>query len=204
MIVIFGGTFNPIHNTHIQLAKQALESLVLDKLHFLPCANPVHRGAPQTSSRDRLNMIKLAIAADDRFIANTLELDRGGPSYMVDTLQEVREKNPNESIGLMLGVDAFNAILSWKQPARILELAHLVVCPRPQIKLNRDIFSDHWTQSVDSLKKQKFGHVFPLVIKQSSCSSTEIREQLSASKPVISCLPIAVFEYIVNNNLYET
>jgi len=204
MIGIFGGTFNPIHNGHIQLAKQALECLLLDKVHFLPCAKPVHRGALQTSGPDRLNMIKLAIAADDQFIANTLELDRGGSSYMVDTLQEVREKNPNESIGLMLGADAFNAILSWKQPARILELVHLVVCQRPQIKLNCDVFSDHWTQSVDSLKQQKFGHVFPLVIKQSSCSSTEIREQLSESKPVISCLPTAVFEYIVNNNLYET
>lgn len=204
MIGIFGGTFNPIHNGHIQLAKQALDSLALDEVHFLPCANPVHRGAPQVSSSDRLNMIKLAIAAEDRFVANTLELDRGGESFMVDTLREVREQNPNESIGLMLGADAFNGVLSWKQPTEILELAHLVVCQRPNIKLNRDIFSEHWVQSVASLKQEKFGHVLPLAIKQSSCSSTEIRGQLSASESVISCLPNAVFEYIVNNHLYET
>lgn len=204
MIGIFGGTFNPIHNGHIQLAKQTLEILALGEVHFLPCANPVHRGAPQVSSNDRLNMIKLGIAAEDQFVANTLELDRGGASFMVDTLREVRQQNPNESIGLMLGADAFNGILSWKQPAIILELAHLIVCQRPKIKLNRDIFSDHWVQSVGSLKQEKFGHVLPLAISQSSCSSTEIREQLSVSKPVISCLPTAVFEYIVNNHLYET
>lgn len=206
MIGIFGGTFNPIHKGHIQLAKQALERLALDEVHFLPCANPVHRGAPQVSSSDRLNMIKLAIAADDRFVANTLELDRGGASFMVDTLREVREKNPNESIGLMLGADAFNGILSWKQSTKILDLAHLIVCQRPNIKLNRDIFIDHWAQSVGSLRREKFGYVLPLAIKQSSCSSTEIREQLSVSESesVISCLPTAVFEYIVNNHLYET
>jgi nicotinate-nucleotide adenylyltransferase len=206
MIGIFGGTFNPIHNGHIQLAKQALERLALDQAHFLPCANPVHRGSPQVSSSDRLNMIKLAIGVDDRFVANTLELDRGGASFMVDTLRKVRKQNPNESIGLMLGADAFNRILSWKQPAKILELAHLIVCQRPNIKLNSNIFSEHWVQSVDSLNREKFGHVLPLAIKQSSCSSTEIREQLSVStsESVISCLPTTVFEYIVNNHLYET
>lgn len=204
MIGIFGGTFNPIHNGHIQLAKQALDKLALDEVHFLPCANPVHRGAPQVSSTDRLNMINLAIAAEDRFVANTLELDRGGASFMVDTLREVREKYPNKSIGLMLGADAFNGILSWKQPTKILELAHLIVCQRPNIKLNRDIFSDHWAQSIAGLKRKQFSHVLPLTIKQSSCSSTEIREQLSASTSNISCLPTAVFDYIVNHHLYET
>jgi nicotinate-nucleotide adenylyltransferase len=120
----------------------------------------------------------------------------------------VRRKNPNESIGLMVGADAFNRILSWKQPSRILDLAHLIVCQRPKNKLNSDIFGDHWAQSKSSLKRQNFGHVLPLAIKQSSCSSTQIREQLSvsisASESVISCLPTAVFEYIVNNHLYET
>ncbi|MFT4607566.1 MAG: nicotinate-nucleotide adenylyltransferase [Gammaproteobacteria bacterium] len=204
MIGIFGGTFNPIHNGHIQLAKQALDNLVIDEVHFLPCANPVHRGAPQVSSSDRLNMINLAIGVDDRFVANTLELDRGGASFMVDTLQEVREQNPNESIALMLGADAFNGILSWKQPAKILELAHLIVCQRPNIKLNSNIFSNHWVQSVVGLRREKFGHVLPLAIRQSSCSSTELREQLPALESVISCLPTVVYEYIVNNHLYET
>ena len=208
MIGIFGGTFNPIHNGHIQLAKQVLDNLALDEVHFLPCANPVHRGAPQIGSSDRLNMIKLAIVAEDRFVANTSELDRGGASFMVDTLREVRKQNPNESIALMLGADAFNAILSWNQPTEILNLAHLIVCQRPGIKLNSNIFSDNWAQSVANLKQKTFGQVLPLAIKQSSCSSTEIREQLSASisssKKVISCLPTAVFEYIVNNHLYET
>jgi nicotinate-nucleotide adenylyltransferase len=204
MIGIFGGTFNPIHNGHIQLAKQALESLALDEVHFLPCANPVHRGAPQVSSSGRLNMIKLAIAADDRFVANTLELDRGGASFMVDTLREVREQNRDESIGLMLGADAFNGILNWKQPAELLELAHLIVCQRPGIKMDRGIFSDRWVQSAASLKQEKYGHVLPLTINQSHCSSTRIREQLMKQESASSCLPVAVFEFIVNNHLYET
>ncbi|MFT6371384.1 MAG: nicotinate-nucleotide adenylyltransferase [Gammaproteobacteria bacterium] len=208
MIGIFGGTFNPIHNGHLQLAKQALDRLALDHVHFLPCANPVHRGAPKVNSHDRLNMIKLSIANEDQFVVNTLELDRGGASFMIDTLREVRELHPNESIGLLLGADTFNDILSWKQPTKILELAHLIVCQRPEIMLNRNIFNECWVESVDRLQGEKFGHVLPLAIKQSSCSSTEIRQQLAVSVPtsesVISCLPKTVLEYIVNNHLYET
>jgi nicotinate-nucleotide adenylyltransferase len=204
MIGIFGGTFNPVHNGHLQLAKQAIERLALDQVHFLPCANPVHRGAPQVGSHDRLNMIRLSIANDDQFVVNTLELDRGGASFMIDTLREVREQHLNESIGLMLGADAFNDLLSWKQPTKILDLVHLIVCQRPQVRLNEHIFNERWVQSVDDLQREKFGLVLPLAIKQSSCSSTKIREQLAVSKPVISCLPKSVLEYIVNNHLYET
>ena len=204
MIGIFGGSFNPIHNGHMQLAKQALKRLALDNVHFLPCANPVHRCALQVSSHDRLNMIRLSIANDDQFVVNRLELDRGGASFMIDTLREVRGQHPNESIGFMLGADAFNDILSWKQATKILEVAHLIVCQRPEIKLDYNIFNERWVQSVDSLQHKKFGYVLPLAIKQSSCSSTEIREQLAVSKPVISCLPRVVLEYIVNNHLYET
>lgn len=203
MIGVFGGTFNPIHNGHIKLAEQAFESLALDKVHFLPCANPVHRGAPQVSSDDRLNMIKLAIATDDRFVANTLELDRGGASFMVDTLREVREQNRDESISLILGADAFNDILSWKQSTELLGLAHLVVCQRPDIEMDRDIFCDRWVQSVASLKQDKYGYVLPLTINQNPCSSTGIREQLLKQESTSSCLPAAVLEYIVNNHLYE-
>ena len=204
MIGIFGGTFNPVHNGHLQLAKQALERLALDQVHFLPCANPVHRGAPQVSNQDRLNMIRLSIANEGQFSVNTLELDRGGPSFMIDTLREVREQYPHESISLMIGADAFNGLLSWRQPTKILNLAHLIVCQRPQVRLNKDIFNERWVQSAEDLQREKFGHVLPLAIKQSSCSSTEIREQLSVSKSVISCLPKSVLEYIVNNHLYET
>ena len=203
MIGIFGGTFNPIHNGHIQLAKQALEYLALDEVHFLPCANPVHRSAPQVSNKDRLNMIRLAIATEDRFVANTLELDRGGASFMVDTLQEVREQYRDVSIGLMLGADAFNGILSWKQSARLLELAHLIVFQRPNIKMDRNIYGDRWVESASSLKQEKYGYVLPLSIKQSSCSSTKIRKQLLKPESTFPCLPASVLEYIVNHHLYE-
>lgn len=203
MIGIFGGTFNPIHNGHIQLAKQALEKLGLDAVHFLPCANPVHRGAPQVSSHDRLNMIKLAIATEDQFVANRLELDRGGASYMVDTLRELRKQYPDESIGLILGADAFNGIPGWKQPAEILNLSHLIVCQRPGIEMDPGIFSDRWVQSASMVKQASYGYVLPLTIEQSNCSSTRIREQLLKSESMPPCLPAAVLEYIVNNHLYE-
>ena len=203
MIGIFGGTFNPIHNGHIQLAKQALKNLALNEVHFLPCAIPVHRGVPQVSNDDRLNMIKLGIASENQFFANTLELDRGGASYMIDTLHELREQYRDDSIGLILGADAFNGILSWKRASEILNLAHLIVCQRPNTEMDRTIFSDRWVQSSSRLKQDKFGSVLPLTIEQSNCSSTGIRAQLLKSESMPPCLPPAVLEYIVNHHLYE-
>lgn len=203
MIGIFGGTFNPIHQGHIQLARQVLEKLALDKVHFLPCANPVHRGAPNVSGRDRLNMIRLAIAAEDRFVANTLELDRGGASFMIDTLRQLLDQTQNEPICLMLGSDAFNGIQSWKQANKILDLAHLVVCQRPDVAINRTVYSDHWVQSINCLNQKKHGYILPLTIHQSDCSSTKTRAQLLAKQSTIQCLSPLVREYIANNHLYE-
>lgn len=203
MIGIFGGTFNPVHNGHIQLAEQVLDSLALDQVHFLPCANPVHRGVPQVSSSDRLNMINLAIASHDRFVANTLELDRGGASFMVDTLRQMRQQNGDESIGLMLGADAFNRMPSWKQADNILGLVHLIVCQRPNTEMDRDIFKRRWVQSVSRLKQEKYGYVLPLFIKPNSGSSTQIRKQCLKPESTPPGLPAAVLDYIVNNHLYE-
>ena len=149
MIGILGGTFDPIHTGHMQVAEQVEQRLALDEIHFLPCAIPVHRDKPRVSDANRVQMIELAIAGHSRFKLNTMELDRGGQSYMVDTLRLIRAQNLKARIVLILGADAFNQLPGWKSPDEILQLAHLVVCRRPGVELDQSIYTNHRVNSVE-------------------------------------------------------
>lgn len=204
MIGIFGGTFDPPHHGHIRLAEQALERLSLDEVQFLPCANPVHRSQPMASASDRLQMLELAIAGRSEFRINTIELDRGGPSYMVDSLRQIRADSENASLCLMLGVDAFNAIQSWKSPNEILKLANLVVCRRPGIELDKSIYSAHHSSSPAVLQSSSGGYILPLDIEENPCSSTQVRALLVKREDIANCLTSTVIDYIYQHHLYET
>lgn len=204
MIGIFGGTFDPPHRGHIRLAEQALERLSLDEVQFLPCANPVHRSQPMASASDRLQMLELAIGSRSEFRVNTIELDRGGPSYMVDSLWQIRADNQHASLCLMLGVDAFNAIQSWKSPDEILKLANLVVCRRPGIDLDESIYSAHHFSSQAVLQSDQSGCILPLNIEENPCSSTQVRALLAKSEFAGNCLASTVIDYIYQHHLYET
>lgn len=201
---IFGGTFDPPHRGHIRLAEQALEHLSLNAVQFLPCANPVHRSQPMASAQHRLQMLELAIAGHSGFQVNTLELDRGGPSYMVDTLRQIRATNEHVSLCLMLGVDAFNNFPNWKSPDEILMLANLVVCRRPGIDLDERIYSAHHFSSPAVLQSNQSGCILPLDIEENPCSSTRIRALLAQRESVENCLAPTITDYIYQHHLYET
>ncbi|MCP4486506.1 MAG: nicotinate (nicotinamide) nucleotide adenylyltransferase [Gammaproteobacteria bacterium] len=185
---LFGGTFDPVHNGHIQLARQAVSHFLLDEVQFLPCANPVHRKAPVVSSEHRLNMLRAATEHDPKLTTNTLEIDRGGPSYMIDTLHQMFAQNKPVSIYLLIGVDAFNAIKSWKSVDEILQQVSLVVCRRPGVRLDRSVFPDQYIE---------------LDIDENPCASSVVRRQLKMDQPVESCLAAPVISYIKYNHLYE-
>lgn len=203
MIGIFGGTFDPVHVGHLRLAEQVQDQLSLDQIQFLPCANPVHRDQPLANNNDRLKMLELAIPSRTDWRINRVELERGGRSYTIDSLRLIRAQQQG-SLCLLVGVDAFNAFLSWKSPEQILELAHLVVCRRPGTVLDRSIFNEQqindpsWLQSTDS------GLILPLDIDENPCSSTEVRRLLGQGESALSCLPSAVSDYIYQHQLYGT
>jgi len=203
MIGILGGTFDPIHTGHMQVAEQVQSRVSLDEIHFLPCAIPVHRETPWVSDANRVQMIELAIAGNSRFRLNTLELDRGGQSYMVDTLRQIRARNQNDTIILILGTDAFNQFSGWKSPDEILHLAHLVVCKRPGVGLDKSIYANHWVNSARELRDQTQSSILPLEIEENPCSSTHVRKLLLERNQADQCLPPAVYQFIVRNHLYE-
>jgi nicotinate-nucleotide adenylyltransferase len=203
MIGILGGSFDPIHRGHMQLAEQVALHLALDEIHFLPCATPVHRDKPLASDAERVKMIELAIAGHKDFRLNTLELDRGGQSYMIDTLRQITEQHPGDTIILILGVDAFNQFVAWKSPDEILQLAHLVVCTRPGVELDRSTYTKQRVNSTQILKEQNHSCILPLEIDENSYSSTQVRQLLNQQNRADRCLNPAVYQFILSNHLYE-
>ena len=203
MIGILGGTFDPIHAGHLQIAEKVESSLALNELYFLPCATPVHRDMPQVSDAQRVQMIELAIAGNSKFRLNRLELDRGGRSYMVDTLRQIRAQNQIATMVLILGADAFNQFRNWESPDEILRLAHLVVCNRPGVDMDKSIYANHWVNSVKILESSAAACILPLELDENSCSSSYVRKLLLDRNQADRCLPSAVYQFILRNHLYE-
>lgn len=136
MIGIYGGTFNPIHVGHMRAAEEVVEALDLDRMLFIPSARPPHKRdeADETASaRLRLEWVELAIRDNPRFAADPIEVDRPGPSYLVDTLRALRERHQGEDLTFVVGQDAFNEMGSWREPCEIFRLANVAVTTRPPV-----------------------------------------------------------------------
>jgi nicotinate-nucleotide adenylyltransferase len=201
MIGIFGGTFDPIHTGHLHIARAVLALLNLQQLQFVPCARPVHRDPPRASAEQRCAMIELAIADQPRLRLNRLEIERGGFSYTVETLRELRCAG-DASLVLLLGADAFNGFASWESPAEILELANLVVCLRPAVEVSPDLYSGSRVDSVEALGASEAGAILLLEVDAPDCSSSALRAGLAAERQS-PCLPAAVADYILKQHLYR-
>src|SRR4051794_17757645 len=129
---VFGGTFNPIHLGHLIMAEQCREQGRLDQGLFIPAARPPHKQDQElTSYAQRVEMLALAISGQPAFRVDELEKDRPGPSFTVDTLAQLQERHGKAELFLILGSDTLHDLPQWYQPVRILELAGLLVVPRP-------------------------------------------------------------------------
>ncbi len=129
-IGILGGTFDPIHNGHIQIAETVLQALQLERIEFIPCFQPPHRQQPIASPKDRLAMVKLATKSNPHFHANEIEMDRQGVSYSVDTLTALRRQMPHQPLCFIVGADAFSAFHHWHEWQKIPTLVHLIIIGR--------------------------------------------------------------------------
>ncbi len=126
---VFGGTFDPVHVGHLSIAQAALECVPLDRVIFVPARrSPLKDRGPVASEQDRLAMLRLATALEPRFAVSTVELDREGTSYTVDTLEGLKDEG---ELYLVMGADAMNKFHRWRSPERIRELAVLLVASRP-------------------------------------------------------------------------
>jgi len=206
-IGLFGGTFDPIHFGHLRAALEAREKLGLSSLRLLPAGDPPHRSDTVATPAQRLAMLDLATASCPGLQVDDRELRRAGPSYMVDTLAEVRDEAGTAPVLLLIGQDAVNALDSWHRWRELFSLAHLVVMRRPEAhfrctgELLQQIQQRRVTQPAELLKAPA-GRVLPLEVTQLDISSTLIRHLLAEQHSPQFLLPDPVLDYIRRQQLY--
>jgi nicotinate-nucleotide adenylyltransferase len=134
-IGILGGSFNPPHLGHLVMAQEAHAQLGLEKVVLMPVALPPHKVlVDDPGPEERFELCRLAVAKDERLEASRLELDRGGPSYTVDTLREIHEGSPGDELTFIVGGDVAQGLPAWREPEAVLELATLAVAEREGIR----------------------------------------------------------------------
>ncbi|MCP4696536.1 MAG: nicotinate-nucleotide adenylyltransferase [Gammaproteobacteria bacterium] len=208
MIGILGGTFDPVHHGHLRLAVEIRERLELTEMRLIPAARPPHRGSPAVNADMRLAMLRAAVRDTKGLTVDDRELRRIGPSYMADTLAELRAEYADTPLCFVLGMDAFRELPSWHAWESLITLAHLVVAYRPNANMAlgdtmRDFVSVYRTQAPRLLRRQPFGAVFMQEIPALAISATEIRASLATGKEPRYLLPDAVLRIIRANRLYE-
>ena len=204
MIGIFGGTFDPIHYGHLRPAQEAMQKLALAELRFVPAAQPPHRPPPLASAAQRLAMIELAIRDLPGFRADDRELQRGGLSYTVLTLESLRAELGNTPLCLLVGADQFRNFETWHRWQEIPDLVHLVVLNRPGTAAGA---LPAWARARESMDFQGLrgapaGRLAFLSVSPQDISATRIRAALAKGKSVQGLLPETVLDYIRTNQVY--
>lgn len=207
-IGILGGSFDPVHLGHIHLAREIKYKLGLNNVLFIPCYRSAHGKLSNTTPKHRLSMLNLALEGIVDFQVNDLEIKRQNISYTVETLQSLRAEFPDDIFCLILGMDAFNKFTTWHKWEEILTLSHLIVADRKDYWLtkNTDIIKlvqNHEISEKMSLFKSIAGKILFLNIKPLDIQSTTIRSLISQGKQFKQFLPNSVWEYIIQNNLYD-
>ncbi|MCY4367594.1 MAG: nicotinate-nucleotide adenylyltransferase [Chloroflexi bacterium] len=194
---ILGGTFDPVHLGHLLIAEESRISLGLDQVLFVPAGRPwLKEGQPLTEACHRVQMVELAVASNPHFRVIRNEVDRSGPSYTVDTLEELREELPATELFFILGLDAFESFHRWKDPGRILELCRLVVVSRPG-------YSDEEQDRLLATCGDQADRICVLPVHNVDFSATEIRRRASQGISFRYQVPDAVEAYISAQGLYR-
>ena len=206
---IFGGSFDPIHYGHLILAEQCREQAELDRVLFVPAnQSPLKSRSPVVSDKHRLEMLSLAVAGHSGFEISTIELDRGGKSFTIDTLLELKTQHADAQLFLLMGEDSVQSFDQWKEPAGICEMATPLVCRRPSTdsEIERDGKQElDLTKLAEFVSDSALEQIKQLAIQSRliEISSTDVRTRIGSSKSVRYLLPRAVEKYLQTQKLYQ-
>jgi len=192
---ILGGTFDPIHHGHLGIAEEAREALGLERVLLVPAASPPHKpGRPVTEAAHRLAMVELAIAGNPAFAVSRIEVERGGASYSLDTLEALRSAGV-EQPWFILSTEALAGFPAWREPDRILDLCRLAVVPRGGYDpLDRAWVAERFPGREDRVTFLP-GPLLPI-------SGSVVRRRAAVGRSVRYLVPDAVARYIADHQLY--
>lgn len=209
MIGIYGGTFDPIHYGHLRTALEVKEAVGLDEVRFIPSQIPPHRGTPGATPEQRLALLEAALQdAEPGFRIDTRELERPGPSYMVDTLASIRAEIGTEPLCLIVGLDAFLGLHRWHHWRELFELAHLLVMqrPGPSPEVSEELRAPLRQRTADTaalLRTSLAGLIHFVPVTQLDISATRIREAIASGLSPRYLTPDPVLRLIRRLNLYR-
>jgi len=187
-VAIYGGSFNPIHIGHLLTGLEVVEKLGYDYILFIPDNIPVHKDfAGAAAAADRLNMVALAVKGIKRFFVSDVEIRRGGKSFTIDTVLELKKKiSEDEKFGIIFGADLVHTLPSWKGIEQLQEYADFICLKRGNEKIPDSIYKLHHLEN-----------------RTIDVSSTEIRKRISGNMPIDYMVTENVKKYIMKNNLYR-
>lgn len=186
---VMGGTFDPIHHGHLVAASEVAQSFELDEVIFVPTGESWQKG-PVSPSEHRYLMTVVATASNPQFTTSRVDIDRGGPTYTIDTLRDIHAERPDAELFFITGADAIAQILSWHNVSELWELAHFVAVSRPGHEL--------------SISGLPTADVSLLEVPALAISSTDCRSRVSRGYPVWYLVPDGVVQYISKHHLYRS
>jgi nicotinate-nucleotide adenylyltransferase len=187
---IMGGTFDPIHNGHLVAASEVAHLFSLDEVVFVPTGQPWLKSEQKvTAAEDRYLMTVIATAENPQFSVSRIDIDRGGPTYTVDTLRDLRALNPGTDLFFITGADALAQLLTWRDTAELFSLAHFVGVTRPGHHLTNPGLPE--------------GGVSLVEVPALAISSTDCRARVAKEDPIWYMVPDGVVRYIHKRELYR-
>lgn len=210
LLVVYGGTFDPVHCGHLAVARSARDRLGA-QVHLMPAADPPHRGPTGADAGDRARMLELAIAGEAGLRVDRRELERTGRSYSVETLRQLRvEFGPQRPIAMLLGADSFLGLPQWKDWQALFALSHFVVAQRPGSDLAgalpgelEVVVAGRWADSPGELLNAPAGRLWRLEQPLRLESATLVRQRIHDAGPWEALVPPAVAGYIRDRKLYR-
>ncbi len=189
-IGVMGGTFDPVHHGHLVAASEVAARFELDEVIFVPTGQPWQKVERVVSKpEDRYLMTVVATASNPRFSVSRVDIDRGGPTYTVDTLSDLHAEHPDAALFFITGADALAQILSWRNVDEVFRYAHFVGVTRPGYELGDDHLPD--------------GAVSLVEVPAMAISSTDCRRRVAEGRPVWYLVPDGVVQYISKRSLYR-
>jgi nicotinate-nucleotide adenylyltransferase len=190
---VMGGTFDPIHHGHLVAASEVQSWFNLDEVVFVPTGEPWQKAAREvTPAEHRYLMTVIATASNPRFTVSRVDIDRGGPTYTIDTLRDLSAAMPDTDLMFITGADALAEIFTWRDAAELFALAHFVGCTRPGYEMDQAM--------LDGIPPER---VTILEIPALTISSTDCRDRTAKGEPVWYLVPDGVVQYIAKHKLYE-
>lgn len=209
LLLLYGGTFDPVHNGHLAIARAAAAALDCP-VRLMPAADPPHRPPPGASAHQRAHMLDLAVEGDDLLCVDRREMERDGPSYTVQTLRDLRAAEPDAPVALLVGADSFLGLPGWWDWEALFGLAHFVVADRPGDGWQPETLAGplaaavagRWTADPAALASSPAGKVLALRQPLHDVSATGLRARIARGEPWHHLVPAAVAGYIRSEDLY--